>query len=575
MIQNYDTNGLIFALSPEAQFSNGNPVGHDFNSETYIDAISNILDSQDFFCIPIVSGQIPRLNKNNLMHRPVYDNPNNHKVTHIARKKVLSHENDIVFIPVEEIVHLKNTDSMMHCLFKLLSHHGRIEDGVSNFVVMIGGEEDLPEAIFTPVEIFNPSCKREIERRMAKAGIEISVIDNFFEKCREILAQNGDDEVIWDCHLPLKMWEFGDDGNKIMSNLRLSSEIKKDHWEGGVRALDIMTPVACGITVSRNSLSKSEKLAAEILGEANDFDNLIVYDSNNQLVSKVIRINHCKALNPLETPIVQIDTLTSLITKLMKNKDILIVEPNPKLVMGEGKMKWPGIITIEDVCSYEVIGFIGANMITMEGLFRRFLKNKNIQHVETGDRNTPIDKASLGQMSNYINSNRVLVDQLILSKTENGRKEFKNKTIQTTRFRNKIMHDLLKVFIGRPIFKKENISTEGRRMIGKINDYLLFHESIVQARQYNAKPSKPTIKPSQSEISEVLSQKQTIPTKRKEVDASTKDISQSKDLAALLKQLESELEKSPNDNEIRRAILNLKSEISLRDAQKLLDNHDG
>jgi glutaredoxin-related protein len=59
------------------------------------------------------------------------------------------------------------------------------------------------------------------------------------------------------------------------------------------------------------------------------------------------------------------------------------------------------------------------------------------------------------------------------------------------------------------------------------------------------------------------------------VDASTKDISKSKDLAALLKQLESELEKSPNDNEIRRAILNLKSEISLRDAQKLLDNHDG
>lgn len=557
MIQNYDTNGLIFALSPEAQFSNGNSVGHDFNSETYIDAISNILNSQDFFCIPIVSGQIPRSNKNNLMDRPKYDNSNNHKVTHIARKKVLSHENEIVFIPVEEIVHLKNTDSMMHCLFKLLSHHGRIEDGVSNFVVMIGGEEGLPEAIFTPVEIFNPSCKREIERRMAKAGIEISVIDNFFERCEEILAQNGDDEVIWDCHLPLKMWEFGDDENKIMSNLRLSSEIKKDHWKGGVRALDIMTPVACGITVSRSSLSKGEKLAAEILGEANDFDDLIVYDSNNKLVPKVIRIRDSKALSPLETPIVKTDTLTSAITRLMKKKDMLIVEPNPKLIMGEGKMKWPGIITIEDVCSYEVIGFIGANMITMEGLFRKFLKNRHIDQFPVRKESIPTDKASLGQMGRYIGSKDKLVDQLILYKTDSGRKEFKQNVKRTGDFRNKIMHELMKVFIGRPIVEKE---IGGRQMIKEINEYLLFHDSIAQEIQRRTKTSPKSVQSDSSEVN----QKRTI-------------ITEKKDPEYMLKQLKIELENAPeaDKNKIRRQILTLQSEINLRDAQKLLDSRDG
>ena len=572
MIQNYDTNGLIFALNPEAQFSNGNSVGHDFNSETYIDAISNILNSQDFFCIPIVSGQIPRLNKNNLMDRPKYDNSNNHKVTHIARKKVLSHENEIVFIPVEEIVHLKNTDSMMHCLFKLLSHHGRIEDGVSNFVVMIGGEEGLPEAIFTPVEIFNPSCKREIERRMAKAGIEISVIDNFFEKCREILAQNGDDEVIWDCHLPLKMWEFGDDENKIMSNLRLSSEIKKDHWKGGVRALDIMTPVACGITVSGFSLSKGEKLAAEILGEANDFDDLIVYDSNNKLVPKVIRIRDSKALNPLETPIVKTDTLTSTITRLMKNKDMLIVEPNPKLIMGEGKMKWPGIITIEDVCSYEVIGFIGANMITMEGLFRRFLKNRQINQFHVGEKKPkPTDKASLGQMGRYIGSKEKLVNQLILYKTDSGRKEFKQNVKRTGEFRNKIMHELMKVFIGIPIVKKENMKSGGRQMIKQINEYLLFHDGIAQEIQRRTKISSKSVQSDSPEVSK----KRTILTEKKEVNSSN-DISPNKDPEYLLKQLEIELKTSSNDdkNKIERKILILRGEINLRDSQRLLDNRN-
>jgi DNA repair exonuclease SbcCD nuclease subunit len=119
----------------------------------------------------------------------------------------------------------------------------------------------------------------------------------------------------------------------------------------------------------------------------------------------------------------------------------------------------------------------------------------------------------------------------------------------------------MKVFIGIPIVKKGVTKAGGRQMIKEINEYLSFHDSIYQEIQ---RRKKTTSKSVQNDSSEVLSQKRTILTEKKDPEY-------------LLKQLKIELERSPeaDKNKINRKILTLQSEIILRDAQKLLDSRDG
>ena len=85
--------------------------------------------------------------------------------------------------------------------------------------------------------------------------------------------------------------------------------------------------------------------------------------------------------------------------------------------------------------------------------------------------------ASLGQLGMYISRKNGLVNQLISNKTKEGRAEFKNKIRKITKFRNKIMHNLLKTFIGISIDR--DIPYDD--LINRIDMYLKFHDSTYSA----------------------------------------------------------------------------------------------
>ena len=66
MIQNYDTNGLIFVLDPEHE-----EIQSTIDSEEYKKAVLNVMNSQGdgFFCIPIISAPRVRANRNDAISR--------------------------------------------------------------------------------------------------------------------------------------------------------------------------------------------------------------------------------------------------------------------------------------------------------------------------------------------------------------------------------------------------------------------------------------------------------------------------------------------------------------------------
>ena len=97
MIENYDTNGLVFALnfaSSKAQ-----------DYETYRKAVLNILKSQNFTCMPLVDNPRVRKNTNNLRDRAIYADGG--KVTHVARMKIYQEEDEIIIIPIGKIAHIQ------------------------------------------------------------------------------------------------------------------------------------------------------------------------------------------------------------------------------------------------------------------------------------------------------------------------------------------------------------------------------------------------------------------------------------------------------------------------------------
>ena len=157
MIQNYDTNGLIFALNFDA-------VGHDIRSPDYLAAIKNILDANKFDCIPLVDGERKRLNQNNLNDRAIYSK-NGGNVTHIARRKIYDDEKeDIIITRIENIHHLSNDTELIEALvhfFDVKNNGDRC-----HFVISVGGSEYHPEALFTMHQLKQQRTLREIFGRI-------------------------------------------------------------------------------------------------------------------------------------------------------------------------------------------------------------------------------------------------------------------------------------------------------------------------------------------------------------------------------------------------------------------------
>ena len=75
-VSDFDSNGLIFALSETASPEKG---------ERYRSAVRNIMDAQGFDIMPLVDGPRVRTNVNDMTARAVYAK-NGGKITHLAQR---------------------------------------------------------------------------------------------------------------------------------------------------------------------------------------------------------------------------------------------------------------------------------------------------------------------------------------------------------------------------------------------------------------------------------------------------------------------------------------------------------
>ena len=159
MIQNYDTNGLVFLLNFEKSST---------DEQTYKRAVLNILNAQKFSCIPLVDGPRIRSNTNNLTDRATYEEGG--KVTHIARKGIYEGEEDIEIIPISKIRHAQGDCDLIEGLLLLFEER---EDGICDFIITVGGTSEYPIAMFTLNELKNSSTKEHLFRRTAYHGAKL------------------------------------------------------------------------------------------------------------------------------------------------------------------------------------------------------------------------------------------------------------------------------------------------------------------------------------------------------------------------------------------------------------------
>ena len=152
MIQNFDTNGLIFALNFDA-------VDHDIRSPVYLAAIKNILDANKFDCIPLVDRERKRLNQNNLNDRGIYCEGGGN-VTHIARRGIYDAEEDIVVTRIENIHHVGNKTELIEALLSFFDVKNNGDR--CHFLISVGGTESHPEALFTMQQLRQERTLREL-----------------------------------------------------------------------------------------------------------------------------------------------------------------------------------------------------------------------------------------------------------------------------------------------------------------------------------------------------------------------------------------------------------------------------
>ena len=349
MIRNYDTNGLIFALNPES-------VNMKETDGIFIKAAENILDSQHFYCIPLIDNPRIRNNTNNMKNRATYDEGGGN-ITHIVRKSRYDDEDNIVYIPINDIPHVGNTTDLVDAIIKLFSY----DDGKKcNFVITVGGTKKQPDALFTLRELLLEKTKKELFMRMAHQGIKSGnqeLSNNAFLLYEELdkIVDVRDWKVVKSTLDKIKYFLELIPRSDQLSNNR-TSDLSVSTNFSDLKVRDIMTAAASGLDIAvleeSNKGKRVLQLAFTMLSKANDFDRLVVYENGILSTQKVLlkkQNGDFKIQQPASTSKTT-DSIKGIISN-MKNSTgfYAIIEPDVSILTGEGPMIWPGFMTISEL----------------------------------------------------------------------------------------------------------------------------------------------------------------------------------------------------------------------------------
>lgn len=435
MIRNYDTNGLIFIIHPEN-------VDETFESETYRKAVLNVLNSQGngFFCIPIISHPRIRNNRNDSITRATYE-PSEGNVTHIARKGVFDDEDEIVFIPNQEIEHLSGDSSLLEAA-KLIFTPNSL--GNYNFVVTIDGTKEQPIALFSPDQILQKYCKKELISRLLDLcdqektkllfSITKRIVEGNMDKSELYLAGLSDIDLSND--------EIEEYGTRV-------SGLAVKRASDPICAIDIMNWGACAIKIENQDIldDEIEYLSVKILDEANDFTNFVMIDGNGNVTAKLVRLNNKNGGEMKERrldiessrQIALSSDLQNILLRFSKIKQecpLIIVRTDKSILTGEGEMQWPGIITKEQILCAEVFNELAAILTTYEKDMKEIL-------YKSGKKRSIIAKTNLGKLKNQLANDKQLAEKISDFANSSSVSVFLKHLGLAVRVHNKIKHEFL------------------------------------------------------------------------------------------------------------------------------------
>lgn len=372
VIKDFDSNGLIFALDKD------HIPGQNCSDEAFEHAVLNIMECQNFTCLPLIDRKRARDNTNDLNTRASYKE-NGGKITRVVRRSMnweKEEYGDVRFFEPANIPHVDEDVNILDVATHLLSPD---ESGQYPLVVLVGGTKDHPHALFSMNQFLDERTRGEIIRQLVKRNIADGGWDT--PKKREMELKNFLNrdyfysQPLWTDfnHSEEKFLKFCKNFASLFKQSRGEVPHERQHSEtflrpnsnlgrpffGRFQVRDIMQHACVGIVWDTKAPKqpRANELAKTMLMSANDFSFLAAY-SKVGTSPKVEYALQPYALGTSSKPIsiplfLASDLLGDVVNAgfTQNGEFVAIIQPDKDIQTGEGKMPWPAIITKQELFS--------------------------------------------------------------------------------------------------------------------------------------------------------------------------------------------------------------------------------
>lgn len=444
-VSDFDSNGLIFLLNPKASST-------EDDVDLYTKAVKNVLDAQNFSCIPLVDAPRVRFGTNDLKTRATYEIGG--KVTHIARKGMAWEDGEVLIFSRNEVPHVDDDVNLVRAVLEMFrpGQNDRLP-----LLVTVGGTSDHPIALFSEHELLSERTKLELYRQfsvyesMNPRPALASFINGIYRNLDHDWFHSIDESDFRQFAKGLVEISQLIDSKPIDGMTRVQHRSSAGFGDlnfGRLRVGDIMQHACVGVRwndeLNIADQPKENILARDLLSRANDFTYLAVFNERNELQSAIIKKTWDKS-RPKR--FVEINDSVEDLFQEPESDDVYLIAPNPDLITAEGPMRWPAMITKVELCSK----LSGLNYFVIVSAVELRLKRMIHQlklHTEWEYEQQKIwmEKATLGSVIHMLRKDKSKMNQVCKRLNLSDSKDFMKSLSKVIDFRNMLGHGAFDAF---------------------------------------------------------------------------------------------------------------------------------
>ncbi len=293
----------------------------DYNLDLQKKALANILVTQDFDMMPVVEESAATIGSQTTTG----------PITGVA---ILDESKTSVnIIEYEDCQTITRDTNFVSAIKALLLNENRF--------VFVGESTSKAEAIITSSMLKSPEISDGLILLSAAAAMEGKINEDASFGLRvyeQILNYLDEENISQSCLDNLESL----DPKKNASGV-VDSEVTYVP-KGGVTAQHIMKFPLAGVTKTMPEYI----LAAKMLGQGNDFDNLLLYEKGKKIPEKVTMLRHKDESRFMCRTIGHNTGLKSIIKYMSPAMNVCVVRPDPELIIRGEAMIWPAIIYVND-----------------------------------------------------------------------------------------------------------------------------------------------------------------------------------------------------------------------------------